>query len=168
MDTLKKSVNKIFDIIEVYIPMICFCVFFVFFIVIIAYRYIFYKQIASLTELITILFVWSTVLAAPYATRTGTHVEFSILYDKLTEKRKLVIRLIGEILTIVMFCILFPFAYRSINFFAMQKTPIIKMPYNIVFLPFLVFVALTLIHYAVLLSRDIKIVIKMLKGKSKI
>ena len=159
--------NKLFDIFELYIPNAAFIVLIVSYIILISYRYIFYASMDWLYELNVVAFVWCSILAASYGSRSGKHVAFSIIYDKFSEKTQLILRLIGELLAVGLFFFLLPRAYNSIDFMAIRKTPIMAIPFNIVYFPFVIFVVLTLIHNVVLLSKDIKICIGMIKARCK-
>lgn len=169
MKSLNGITEKIFDVIEIYIPMAAFIVVFVTYIIVIIYRYVFYGSILWINELSTVAYIWAAILAASYGSRTDTHVVFSIVYDTLSEKAKLICRLIGNLFVFVTFCILFPRAYDFIIFMGIRKSPSIKiLSFSVVYFPFLVFVALTIMHHAVLLIKDIKLSIAVWKGKAEI
>ena len=168
MKIIRSMTNKIFDIFEIYLPTISFFVLFISFIILIAYRYIFHASMDWLFELNIIVFVWTSILAASYGSRTGDHVAFGIVYDKLSDIKKLIFRFIGNTFIIIIFIILLPNAYNTVNFMAMRKSPIMKIPFNYIYLPFMVFVVLTLTHHIIILVKDIKLVMKSLKGKAKI
>jgi TRAP-type C4-dicarboxylate transport system permease small subunit len=165
MKIIKNVVGKLFDIVEIYVPMAAFVCVFVTYIVIILYRYIFYASIDWINELNVLAFVWSAVFAASYGGRSGKHVMFTIIYDKISKKAQLAFRLIGNIFIIAIFIILLPYTCESVSYIAIKKTPIMKLPFSLVFLPFLSFVVLTIIHYAVFLIKDIKLSIALCKGE---
>ena len=136
MKSLKAVSNKIFDVFEIYLPCVAFIILFVSFIIMIAYRYIFYNQMSWLFELNGIAYIWSAILAASYGSRADTHVVFPIVYDKLSDKKKLMIRLVSNIVVIVAFFILFPYALKTVEFFGRKISPIIEIPYSVIFAPF--------------------------------
>ena len=148
--------------------MIAFITVFVFYLIIIAYRYIFYQQMGALFELDMIFFMWCAIFAASYGARSGKHIVFSIAYDKFPVKVKFACRVIGNIFIITTFIILLPYAYDSIRCLRISKTSLLRIPFDIIYYPFLAFVVLTIIHYAVSLIRDIKTAIHQLKGNGKI
>ena len=165
MKRFKTVLSWIFDILEIYIPMVAFIIVFASFLIIIAYRYIFHASMAWLYELNTVTYVWCGILAASYGIRANRSVAFEILYDKFSENGKLAIRILGNLFVLIMFFILLPFAWSSVAFMAVRDSPIMKIPFSIIFFPFVIFVLLTLIHNIYLLSRDIRTGIKVLKGK---
>ena len=167
MKKIKALADKIFDIIEVYIPTVSFCCLFICYIIIVAYRYIFYENISWMYEFSVFTFIWFVVFAASYGSRKEKHIVFSIVYDKRTEKTKLVIDLIGNLFILVVFIILLPNAYNSVSFMAVRKSPIMKIPYSIIYSPFIIFVILTLIHHSVKFVKTFKLFVKILKGRSE-
>ena len=160
--------NKIFDIFEIFLPIVTFIILFISFVILIAYRYIFHASVVWLFELNIIAFVWCSIFAASYGSRTGEHVSFTIIYDKLSEKAKLILRLISNLLVFIIFFILLPNAYNAISFLQVRKSMIIHIPFNIICAPFIIYIILTLIHHAVLFVKDIKLSIILLKGKVKV
>ncbi len=164
---LKKVYNKTADFFELYIPGVFFIIMFIFYIVMIAYRYIFYKQISSIFELSVILFLWICVLSASYGGRSKKHIMFAILYDKVSEKIKLIFRLIGNLVIIITFIILIPFTYESNCFYAIKKSSMLKIPFNVIYFPFILFLISTLIHYFILFIKDIKLIKNLWKGQQK-
>ena len=167
MKKLKNIIKTIFDIFEIYIPMILFFIVFIFYILIIAYRYIFFESMGDLFELDMIFFMWCAILAASYGGRSNKHIVFSIAYDKFSEKTKLICRIIGDVLIIVTFIILVPHAYESINFLKITRTSKLRIPFDVIYYPFLAFIVLTIIHYAVSLVKDIWNIIQRKKGNGE-
>ena len=167
MNRIKKVSDNIFDVFEVYLPMIAFVILFLSYIIIIAYRYIFHASISWLNELNIIVFLWGCILAASHGSRDGSHVGFTVLYDKVSGATKLIFRIIGNLFIIVMFFILLPNAYKSVMFMEIKKTPIMKLPFNLIFFPFIIFVVLTIIHHIIQLIEDIMPNKNLSKGKKE-
>ena len=157
MEKLKNVSNKIFDILEIYIPMICFFLMFVSYVILILYRYILKDSIGWLNEINVILFVWSCVFASSYGSRSGEHVSFDILYDVVSDRKQILFRIVGDLFIFVTFIILLPHAFSSVQVMEMKKSSIMKIPYDLLYSPFLVFIILTLIHKGVALIKDFKI-----------
>ena len=164
MKGLKNAATKVFDFFEIYLSSVAFIIMFICFVLLVFYRYLFHDQLNEVFELSTIAFLWMSILAASQGGRTGEHVVFTIVYDKLSEKGKLVCRLIGDLFIIVTFSIIIPYAYDSISFLHGKRSRLTEIPYNIVFLPFIIFVVLTAIHYTIQLVKDIGLLTKLKKG----
>ena len=168
MKTIRNIVNKIFNFFELHLPSVVFSLIFITYIITIFSRYVFKIQISSVYELNTLMFIWCAVLAASYGGRTGKHIMFTILYDKFPEKIKVVCRIIGDLFVVVTFGILFPYAYKAISFMHIKKSSILRIPFDLVFSPFLIFVLLTFIYNAASLFQDIKLAVKVLRKDGKI
>ena len=150
-----KIYNSICDIIEVYIPALIFIFMFLSYVVLIFYRYVFRASFDWLYELNVMSFVWCGIFAASYGSRTDTHVKFTILYDRMPEKVKLAMEIITNLSIIILFGMIFPKAWKNLLFQGVRKSSILKIPYHIVFAPFISFMALTILHHFILLSRNI-------------
>lgn len=158
-----KKFERLLDVLELYLPMVLFVVMFISYIVLIAYRYVFYAAIQWLNELSIITYSWSIIFASSYCERKGLNVSFSVVYDKLPERAQLIMRLIGNTFIAVTFAILLPYAYDFVNFMSIRKTPVMKVPFNIVYMPFVFFVVMTLLHLVVKIVKD---VLKLTRGKN--
>ena len=165
MKKLKIVFEKIFDLIEIYFPIASFIIVFISYIIIIICRYFLNESIKWLIELNAIAFLWSAMFAASYGGRTDKHIVFSIIYDKLSEKIKKILRLIGNLFLVVVFSILLPYTYEACNFMAKKKTSIMELPFSIIYIPFLIFVILTLLYYTISFVKEIKQCIVCFKGK---
>jgi TRAP-type C4-dicarboxylate transport system permease small subunit len=160
-----KVVNKAFDIIEIYLPMIAFFMVFVLYIAQIIMRYGAFGKTGKLFELCQIMFVWCSILSASYPGRAGSHIQFTILYDKCGAGTQLAFRLIGDLMVIVAFCIIFPYACREIDFLTIKKSDLLRIRFNIIYAPFLSFVALTTIHCLRNLVKDSREMLERLQGR---
>ena len=165
---MKKAVKIILNFIEIYLPTIAFLVVFVTYLIMIFYRYIFHAQLSQVYEINSIAFVWCSVFAATYGLRRDGHVVFGILYDKAKEKTKLAFRLIGNFSIFCLFITALPYVYNTIMFAGKRKSSVLGLPFSVIFFPFLIFVVLIIIGYAILLVKDFKLCIEKKKGKAKI
>ena len=92
-----------------------------------------------------------------YGSRSGEHVSFDILYDVVSDRKQILFRIVGDLFIFVTFIILLPHAFSSVQVMEMKKSSIMKIPYDLLYSPFLVFIILTLIHKGVALIKDFKI-----------
>ena len=150
-----KVYNKICDILEVYLPSLIFIFLFLSYVVLVVYRYVFRASFDWLYELNMMSFVWCGIFAASYGSRTNTHVQFTILYDKMPDKVKLAMDIVSNLAIVVLFSLVFPKAVANLAFQGVRKSSILKIPYNIVFMPFLFFMGLTILHHFMLLIKNL-------------
>jgi TRAP-type C4-dicarboxylate transport system permease small subunit len=102
------------------------------------YRY-FLVPLTWTLEFTLIAFIWVTLLGACFAQRDSSHVMFTMIYDKVKPRTKIWMRIVGNALVFIAFSIsLYP-TYRYINFMSFKKSDVLKIPMNIAFLPYIVF-----------------------------
>ena len=142
MAVLKRMGSLILDVIEIYIPTLTFAIMFVVFIVQVFYRYFLNNPLTWPPEIISLTFIWTTVLGACYAQRLGDHVAFTIVYDRLSAKGQLFFRLIGNTFVASAFIIALQPTYEYVTFMSFKKSTVLKIPYSVIFFPFLIFLIL--------------------------
>jgi TRAP-type C4-dicarboxylate transport system permease small subunit len=102
------------------------------------YRY-FLVPLTWTLEFTLIAFVWVTLLGACFAQRDSSHVMFTMIYDKVKPRTQVWMRIVGNTLVFIAFSIsLYP-TYRYINFMSFKKSDVLKIPMNIAFSPYIVF-----------------------------
>ena len=102
------------------------------------YRY-FLVPLTWTLEFTLIAFIWVTLLGACFAQRDSSHVMFTMIYDKVKPKTQVWMRIVGNTLVFIAFSIsLYP-TYRYINFMSFKKSDVLKIPMNIAFSPYIVF-----------------------------
>jgi TRAP-type C4-dicarboxylate transport system permease small subunit len=146
MISSKKIWIIIYNIIELYIPVVTFFVMFITFVIQIFFRYFLNNPLNWAYEFTLLTYMWTVLFAACYARRKNQHICFSMIYDRSSQKTKIKMRLIGNSIIILAFCILFYPAYDYVSFMIIQKTPVLDVPYNLAFTPFLILIISILAH----------------------
>lgn len=162
---MKKFFNALLDAITLYLPIVCFIIVFVSYVIMIFYRYIFHAAIAELYELNMITYVWCATLGAVYATRKELHISFEILYDKFGEKGKLIMRIIGDAIVFALFAVILPASYKAILLQGKRNSSILGISFTIIYFPFIILIVATIFQYLAFLIRDIKMLAALRKGK---
>lgn len=139
MAGFKRAGQLILDILEIYIPSISFVVLFVVFLIQVFYRYFLNHPLAWPPEIISMAFIWTTVLGACYAQRLADHVSFTVVYERLPARGQLAFRITGNALVAIAFAAALVPVYKYITFMHFQRTPALDIPSSIVFAPFLIF-----------------------------
>lgn len=102
------------------------------------YRY-FLVPLTWTLEFTLIAFIWVTLLGACFAQRDSSHVMFTMIYDKVKPRTQIWMRMVGNTLLFIAFSIsLYP-TFRYINFMSFKKSDVLKIPMNIAFSPYIVF-----------------------------
>lgn len=166
MKKIRKILLFIIDFIEIYAPTVCIGITFISFLVQIFSRYVLKNQVEWSYELTLIGFLWCLMLAACNASRTHTHVAFTLFYDKLNDNGKLVFRMVANVFILVTFGMLAGPAWEFIDFMSIKKTSVTNLPMDILFFPFIVFVVLTWAHTAHDFIKDIMVMVNLIKSRN--
>ena len=137
---IKRSGSFLLDLIEIYIPSLTFITLFLAFLLQIFYRY-FLVPLTWPLELTLLCFIWTALLGGLYADRDDSHVQFTIIYDMAKPKTQLWMRLIGNFMLFASFCIALYPSYDYVAFMAFKKSNVMKIPMNLAYSPFVVFLA---------------------------
>jgi TRAP-type C4-dicarboxylate transport system permease small subunit len=159
MPTIKKIAIFILDVVEKYLPMTVFSILFLTFILQIFCRY-FLVPLTWPMELTLICFVWTALLGGLFAKRTDEHVTFSMIYDAVSPKLQLYMRLSGNTLLFLSFCIALYPSYDYVVFMGFKKSNVLQIPMDIAFSPFIVFLAFMLGRIGRDILNDLRILFK--------
>ncbi len=156
MKVLRIVIKCIADFFELYLPCLTFSMMFLAFVMQIVCRYLFNNPISWAFEFTTFCFVWTVLFSALYAKRTRSHVKFSIIYDMLSERAQLWVRLCGNILIVFTFIAAVYPSYDYIMFMGYKKSTILHIPYNILYFPFIIFLLGMIIRFSGDVISDLK------------
>jgi len=131
------------DVLEIYIPTLSFALMFVVFIVEIVCRYLFVPLTWTM-EFSLMAFLWTTLLGACWTLRDDSHVVFSLVYDGVGPKAQRAIRVAGNGLLFVAFCIALYPSWKFVAFMGFKKADVMQISMSIVFAPYIAFTVLTI------------------------
>ena len=160
---LKHTGFFVLDFFEIYLPTATFTVMFSVFVLQIFFRYVLNKPLIWPYEVSIFAFIWTALLGACFAQRHRIHVVFGLFYDRQKARTQLYFRLAGNLLIFVAFVIAFLPTLDFINFMKIDKSTALKIPFNIAFGPYLIFMILIAGRIAYDLVLDLK---KLVKGDS--
>lgn len=155
MNLPSRILLKTLDVLEIYIPTLSFALMFVVFIIEIAWRYL----IVPLTwtmEFSLMAFLWTTLLGACWALRDDSHVVFGLLYDSVGPRAQRLIRLAGNGLLFIAFCIALYPSWKFVAFMGFKKADVMQISMSIVFSPYIAFTLLTIGRIGYLLWNDLR------------
>jgi len=118
------------------VPMVSFAVVFVTFMMTIFCRYILRFAIPWSYEVSILGYMYCMFFGSGIALKRDEHVVFSLLYDKLSPLGQLISKLVYNAVLVVLIAIIFVPCLNSLMASTMT-TGILKMPYKVVFAPFL-------------------------------
>ncbi|MFA6681938.1 MAG: TRAP transporter small permease [Sphaerochaeta sp.] len=145
---MKKVALFLRDVLEIYIPILSFTVLFLTFILQVFFRYVLNNPLTWTQDAIVIGFCWTVILGACYTMRKKGHVQFTMLYEAYSPKVAAWARLAGNLLIIVTFILMVIPSFRYAFFLGFQKTPVLRVSYTWIFLPFTYFL-LSVIGYTI-------------------
>ena len=128
--------SKLMTVLSEGVPMVAFLVVFVTFMMTIICRYVLRFAIPWSYEVSILGYMYCMFFGSGIALKRDEHVVFSLLYDKLPPLGQLISKLVYNTALVVLICIVFTPCLNSLMASTM-KTGILKMPYKVVFAPFL-------------------------------
>ena len=152
---LVKGFRVIVDIIEVYIPVAIMAGLFIVFMIGIFSRYLF-THIRWAHEVSLVLFLWLTLFGSLYALREDTHVSFSVFYDTCSPRTQAIFRLFGSTLIVVGLVLAIIPTYNYTVFMRVRSTYILRIPFTVVLMPFMLFLVATSIRLVLGIIKDVK------------
>ena len=128
--------GKIMTVLSEGIPMLSFVIVFVTFMMTIFTRYVVRVAIPWSYEVSILGYMYCMFFGSGIALKRDEHVVFSLLYDKLPPLGQFLCKLIYNVALIALIAIVFTPCLNSLMASTM-KTGILKMPYKVVFAPFM-------------------------------
>jgi TRAP-type C4-dicarboxylate transport system permease small subunit len=134
------------DLVELYVPMATFTMMFLLFLVSIFFRYFLNNPLGWPFEMTIIGFIYTAVLAATYVRRQGSHVKFTLVYERLSERGQRVSRILANTLVMVAFAWGTPTTIEWIIFMDFKATTFLGISFSIVYFPIVPFLILIAAH----------------------
>ena len=151
---LKKAALWLRDCVEIYIPVIAFCVLFIVFVMQVFFRYILRDPKPWSMEVTSMCYVWVVMLGACYTQRKRSHVTFTLIYDALSVRWKAFTAFLGNLIIAVAFAVAILPTWKYIQFMAVQKSSVLKVGLNYIYFPYIVFLLLILAYTVMDLYED--------------
>lgn len=153
---MRGVVKRLFDFLEIHLAVLIFLVLIFSVVIQVFSRYLLDRPLPRLFELSIYSFVWAIYLGAPLAKRYRKHIRFDILYRKFPRKVQLIIEIVFDIFTNVVFLlILIPsIQYTAWNYKIKSST--LRIPWTYLLMCFPIFIGLILIHNSVWIYTHIR------------
>ena len=140
MKSARKVGKIIMTIISEGIPCLCFVILFVSFFSTIIARYFFRTSLNWSNEVSVLCYMYCMFFGSGLALHTDSHVVFSLVYDKMSNKGKMIFRVLNNAIIVVLLAVAIGPCYTAISS-SKSVTGVLKMPFSIVFMPFVWFMA---------------------------
>lgn len=132
-----------------------FAALFLTFIVQITARFGFDRPLPWTDELAVILYVWVILWAAAFMVPAKEHVMFDLVYNGVGKRTRRGMLLLGSVIIGALAAYALPGSWDYVRFMAREGTPVLGLPFNWVFVPFvlllLALVVRGIVHVAALL-----------------
>lgn len=143
---MRRVVNIIFDIFEVYLAVVVFSALIVSIFMEVFFRYVLNNPSPQLFELSIYCFVWVIYLGGALATRYNQHVRFDLIYRALPEKGRQILEMGFAILTnAVLLVLLVPSIRYTIQVYPI-KASALRVPWTFLLMVFPIFLLLVIVH----------------------
>ncbi len=123
-------------------------------------RFVFNKPLTWSDELIVILYVFSMFWAGAFLLKEKDHVMLDLLYEHLPPQGKRAFSIAYSLLIGGLFLYAVPESYSYVRFMMRENTPVLDVPFGLVFAPFILFLlAISLAYFrklGVLLGKNWK------------
>jgi TRAP-type C4-dicarboxylate transport system permease small subunit len=126
---------------------------FVTFVLQVGMRFLFDRPLAWSDELIVILYILIVFWSAATLLEEKDHVMLDLVYAALPPAGQRIFALVGAGLVIVLLLVLLPQAWDYVRFMGRERTPVLDIPFSVVFSPFLLFIVLVALRYIVKFAR---------------
>lgn len=102
-------------------------------------RFVFNKPLSWSDELIVILYVFSMFWAGAFLLKEKDHVMLDLLYEHLPPQGKRAFSVAYSLLIGGLFLWAVPASYSYVRFMMREDTPVLGIPFGLVFAPFILF-----------------------------
>jgi len=126
-----------------------FALLFLTFVLQVGMRFLFDHPLPWSDELIVILYILIVFWSAATLLQEKDHVMLDLVYAALPPRGRRAFALVGAGLTATLLLILLPGAFDYVRFMGRERTPVLDVPFSLVFAPFLLFIALVALRYVV-------------------
>ena len=155
---MKRVLLIIRDIFELYLPIASFSIMFLVIILQVFCRYVLRYPLTWAMEITVIGFVWTVIFGACFTMRNRSHIKFSLIYDRLKPRPAALFRMLGNIIIVVTFLSMVYASWRFSMFIGFQKTPVFRISFTYVFLPFVYFLCSISLYTITEIIEDIKVI----------
>lgn len=118
-----------------------FAALFLVFVVQIVARFAFGKPLPWTDELAVVLYVWVILWCAAVVVPEREHVMFDLLWNAAGRRTRRVMRVAGNTMVGGLAAWALPATWDYVRFMAREGTPVLNVPFSIVFLPFVALLA---------------------------
>lgn len=167
MKIIKKILYFFRNLLDSYIPMIFFILMFSLFVLQIIFRYFIKLPISWATEMISVSYIWMILMGTCLTHRKESHIVFPLIYDVLPKHWQALCRLLRNVFLIISFIILLFPTVKQAKFYAFRKTPMLQLSFDILYIPFFIFLGLVSVYSLIDIVNDFLFFNALIKSSNK-
>jgi C4-dicarboxylate transporter DctQ subunit len=121
------------------------------------WRYVLNDPLVWSLEVAMICFIWAVMLGAPISDWEDNHLQFDLIYNKMSESVQFYMRTFGNLLLIGAFGVVTPASYRYLE--SVANRPVLGVSWlslRIMYMSFVFFLVITVIQRSFLLVADVR------------
>jgi len=100
-------------------------------------RFGFDRPLPWTDELAVVLYIWVIVWAAAFMVPEREHVVFDLVWNSASRPVRRAMRVVGNLLVGSLALVALPASWDYVKFMGREKTPVLDIPFSLVFLPFI-------------------------------
>jgi TRAP-type C4-dicarboxylate transport system permease small subunit len=108
--------------------------------------------------------MWTVVFGAIYASKHKEHVALSLIYDRFKPRGRAIIDIVAGLIILIAFCLMYFPTLEYIDFIGIKSTPVLKVPFDIMYAPFILFITFAMGY----LVRDIILAVKTFRMPTEV
>jgi TRAP-type C4-dicarboxylate transport system permease small subunit len=152
--------------VEEIVAMVFFMIMFTSILVGVFWRYVLNDPLIWTVNAAAIAFIWTVLIAAGLPNWADEHIQFDLLYRRMSPRWQRVSRMAGNLLLVVTFAIPIPATWDYLVFIAPDTVTGLPLTFNWAFAVVLWFLVATVYHRGRLLLRDIRDIARERSGRA--
>lgn len=118
-------------------------------------RYLLNLPVGWTNELSAILWIWLVLFGAAFITRENEEIRFDLLYAIAGPRLKKAMFVVGAVMLLVLYIVSFPAIFSYVSFMKVEKTAYLDIPFDRVYVIYLVFALAIIARYLFLVWRSL-------------
>jgi TRAP-type transport system small permease protein len=153
---MRKFLNFIFDLFEVYLGVIIFSVLITSVFIQVFMRYVLNMPSPELFEISIYSFVWVIYLGGALAVRYDQHIRFDLLYRMIPRRWRMALEIVFNLFTnVVLLILLAPCVAYTFQVYSI-KASALRIPWTFLLIVYPIFIVLVLIHNFIAIGYDVR------------
>ena len=112
------------------------------------WRYVLNSPLPWTEEAVLIAFVWSVFWATAFMVPLRGHISFDVVYDVVGDRTRRVFAMISMAALLIAFLMLIPYTWDYLEFLTRKKSPVMRIPMDLIYSCYMVFVVAVVIQAA--------------------